>query len=211
MNAKLSCENPDWYSPLHLVEAARALMGGIDIDPASDAEANERIKAAVYYDEDTDGLVDEHEQHRAWNGRVFLNPPSGQVAKFWVALVRNYLLGNTSEALWVGYSLEQLQSLQNPALYEGFQSDAKTFPQHYAMCFPAKRLQFDENAARRESRHAIERVKIARGHLKRKLPRERPTSPTHANYLVYLGPQVDRFVTAFGELFGVCVVGEAAR
>ena len=67
----------EWYSPADLVEAAREVMGGIDLDPASSLIANETVKATRYFTIDNDGL-----QHN-WPGRVWLNPPyAGQAGAF---------------------------------------------------------------------------------------------------------------------------------
>jgi hypothetical protein len=63
----------EWYTPARYVEAARRVMGGIDLDPASCALANETVKAAQYFSEEDDGLTQE------WHGRVWLNPPYGRI------------------------------------------------------------------------------------------------------------------------------------
>lgn len=59
----------EWYTPRDIIEGARVAMGGIDLDPASTAEANEVIKASVFLTVLHDGL------RYPWQGRVWLNPP----------------------------------------------------------------------------------------------------------------------------------------
>ena len=60
----------EWYTPSPIVEAARALMGGIDWDPASSAEANETVRAGRFATAQDDGLSVEWPHARTW-----LNPP----------------------------------------------------------------------------------------------------------------------------------------
>ena len=45
------------------------VMGGIDLDPASDREAQKVVKAETFYSENMDGI------RLRWEGRVWLNPP----------------------------------------------------------------------------------------------------------------------------------------
>ena len=58
-----------YITPRYILDAARRTMGGIDLDPASSAKANEFVEAERYFTERDDGL------EQRWGGRVWLNPP----------------------------------------------------------------------------------------------------------------------------------------
>jgi len=64
--------NNEWYTPQKYIDAARSVMGNIDLDPATSESAQKRINADRYFTEDCDGL------ERKWYGRVWLNPPYSQ-------------------------------------------------------------------------------------------------------------------------------------
>jgi DNA N-6-adenine-methyltransferase (Dam) len=59
----------EWYTPPHIIEAARRVLGTIDLDPASCREAQECVHATQFFTTTDDGL------QQTWRGRVWLNPP----------------------------------------------------------------------------------------------------------------------------------------
>lgn len=173
-----SCDSPEWYTPIPIVDAARRVMGRIDLDPASHPEANAHIRARRIYTEDDNGLI------LPWRGRIVNNPPGGLVADFWAKLLYEFAHGRTREAIWIGYSLEQLQSLQRcPGIGR--------FPFDFPMCIPRDRLAFIENRAKRRARF---RELRALG----KVPTKR-SQPSHGNYVTYLGANRAAFRREFSQ------------
>lgn len=163
MNARHSAKSVEWYTPPAYVEAAREVMGSIDLDPASCAEANKGVGATLYFDEADDGLTLD------WGGNVFLNPPGGKnangslVNQFWIRFVDEIGNGHCTQGVWIGYSLEQLQTIQRVSSISPIMGDA--------ICIPNRRIAF-----------------IGKG-----------GSPTHANYITYIGPHVETFAGVFGQ------------
>lgn len=124
-----SSASVEHYTPVDVIEAARATMGSITLDPASCAWANGTVGATKYYDKDTDGLV-----HSWTNERVFLNPPGGKTngksnAKiWWEKLVKE----GVEQAIFVAFSLEFLQTAQSTSVS----------PMKFPFCIPKRRMKF---------------------------------------------------------------------
>jgi phage N-6-adenine-methyltransferase len=64
----------EWFTPAEYIALARAVLGAIDLDPATHEQAQRLIGATRYFTKDDDGLAQE------WHGRVWLNPPYAQPA-----------------------------------------------------------------------------------------------------------------------------------
>jgi hypothetical protein len=82
----------EWYTPAEYIEAARKLMGGIDLDPATSEAAQKTVRAKQYFTEN--GIQQE------WGGRVWLNPPYGPaIGEFVTRLVECVASGAVTEAV----------------------------------------------------------------------------------------------------------------
>jgi len=116
----------EWYTPAAYIEAARAVMGGIDTDPASCAQANATVKADKYYDSKADGLT------KKWHGRVFMNPPYAQplIANFAKAVAEKFSNKEITEAIVL---------VNNATETEWFNEMIKHAS---AVCFPNGRIRF---------------------------------------------------------------------
>jgi phage N-6-adenine-methyltransferase len=83
------------YTPVVYLDSARAVMGQINTDPASNPMAQENVKADVYYTVDDDGLAQD------WIGKVWMNPPytARVINQFIDKLVSHFESGDVSEAI----------------------------------------------------------------------------------------------------------------
>jgi hypothetical protein len=123
----------EWFTPARYIKAAREVMGGIDLDPASCAMANQTVKASRYYSIEDDGLKQE------WYGNVWLNPPYGQdkslpnewrstIARWVKRLVSEYQNGNIRQGILL--STTQTDGAWFQPLWE------------YPICFASHVVQF---------------------------------------------------------------------
>jgi len=82
----------EWCTPLNIIEDARSVLGGIDLDPASSDYANTYIRANKYYTIRDNGLNQE------WDGTVWMNPPYSSKL---VSLFVNKLLNSPKVDAWI--------------------------------------------------------------------------------------------------------------
>lgn len=94
----------EWYTPKKFIDAARNVMGSIDLDPASSEIANKTIRATKIYTEQDSGLV------HSWSGNIWMNPPynNSLVGEFTKKLIDDLpninqacvLVNNATETRW---------------------------------------------------------------------------------------------------------------
>lgn len=129
INILHSSESNEWMTPLKYIESARKVLGQIDLDPASNEEANKMIKASVFHDINTNGL------NQRWFGSVWMNPPygftkgSGSNQEIWTKkLINEYEQKNVKQAICLVNAV----------------TDRKWFQKlwRYPICFTDHRIEF---------------------------------------------------------------------
>ncbi len=70
--------NQELYTPEPYIEAVRAVLGGIDLDPASSARANTIVKATHFFTRKDNGLTRPWTKPDGSAALVFDNPPYGK-------------------------------------------------------------------------------------------------------------------------------------
>ncbi len=144
-----------------------------------------RVERAMVWREDADCAWMFHNSQRGgetkygWKrsvcGRVAADPKTpgcgcGLVSKFWNKLIQQHLAGIVCSAIWIGFSVEQLQTSQN------FNALDELTPHDFALCFPRRRLPYSKADDLDAS-----------------------SSPPHASYVCYLGPRRSHFRSVFLE------------
>lgn len=90
----------EWYTPEYILDAARQVMGFIELDPASTEEANRYVKAQRIYTKDNNALEQDWQAMTVW-----LNPPYGRnhnvsiIRLFIEKLKYHYLRGDVGQAI----------------------------------------------------------------------------------------------------------------
>ena len=123
--------NNEWYTPKKYNDLARAVLGKIDLDPASSARAQKTVKAKEFFSfksPDDNGLT------KPWHGRVWLNPPYSpkEIAAFVEKLCVEWTAGNVSAAIMLTHNYTDSGWFQKAA---ALASD---------LCFPDTRIRFED-------------------------------------------------------------------
>lgn len=153
------------YTAPRIVEPARAVLGRIDLDPASCELANSVVKAEFFWTlDDPDPLAKDCE----WGDgstRVFLNPPGGKctpegvplerdhegkqngpgesyASHWWEKLLIEYDAGRVHSAIFVCFSLNIFQNAQELGTKKAGNVRAVTAPYLYPFVVPAQRERF---------------------------------------------------------------------
>lgn len=132
-NLIVASESNEWYTPKKYIEAAREVLDGIDLDPASCEMADSIVKARAYYAIDDDGLS------KDWSGNVWLNPPYGDAGpRFIKKLIEQY---------------ESKKIDSGIVLLNSHSTDAGWFQPlwDYALCFTDHRIDFYKNGEQASS------------------------------------------------------------
>jgi phage N-6-adenine-methyltransferase len=117
--------NNEWYTPEPFITAARLVMGGIDLDPASSEIANRTVKAARIFTAADDGLIQDWPIGRIWMNPPYAQPLMGRFATRFAAEIRRgsegvVLVNNATETGWFQEIAEECS----------------------AICFPKTRIRF---------------------------------------------------------------------
>ena len=85
----------EWYTPIEYIACAKAVMGRIDLDPASSEIANKVVGASRIYTAKDDGLSS------FWAGKVWMNPPysADLVRQFISKFVEHVTNGDITEGM----------------------------------------------------------------------------------------------------------------
>lgn len=134
-NIQHSSKSDRWFTPKHIINMVHEVIGEPDLDPSSEEESNQIIKAKTFITEEQDGLT------TPWvHGSVFLNPAGGKInnksmsALFWAKLMEHKESGLLTEAIYIGFSIEQLSVTQK---YH------KLSMLDFPICVPSERIRFD--------------------------------------------------------------------
>lgn len=111
--------NNEWYTPAPFIEAARGVMGGFDLDPASSEIANRTVKADQIFTAEDDGLKQDWPVGRIWMNPPYAQPLMRQFASKFAAEIRRgsegvVLVNNATETGWFQEMAEECSAICFP-------------------------------------------------------------------------------------------------
>jgi hypothetical protein len=116
----------EWFTPADVIHDVRAVLGVIDLDPASTEQAQATVQALQYFTKDDDGLTG------TWFGNVWLNPPDAQpfIEQFADKMIAEVSTGRVTQAIVLTHC------------YCGTVWFQKLAKKSNAVCFPKGRIRF---------------------------------------------------------------------
>ena len=163
-----SSDSVEWFTPARYIEAAREVLGEIDLDPTSCEAANQIVQADRYFTEAENGYLQE------WRGRIFLNPPyvwchpDGR---------RREKGGISAQGHWTKRLIDQYQKglVTEAVLLVSANTGEQWFQPlwKFSICFVGHRIKF---------------IKVSD---------VKKQGPTKSNCFVYFGDRPDRFAEVF--------------
>jgi len=120
----VSDDSYEWFTPQKYIDAARMVMGTIDLDPASTEYANKVVMASVFYNKSMNGLA------LPWFGNVWLNPPYN------MPLIKQFI----DRAI----NCHKNKDIENCIILTNNSTDTKWFHSllYYPVCFTLGRIRF---------------------------------------------------------------------
>lgn len=133
-----------WYTPSTYVEAARTVMGGIDLDPFSSEHANETVRATRILTEERSAYANawRKDKRKYPQGvRVWMNPPysSGLITRAVDLFLENLSAGHIEQAVVLVNNATDTQWFRALREYSA------------AVCFTHHRISFESPDGKRIS------------------------------------------------------------
>jgi phage N-6-adenine-methyltransferase len=88
----------EYNTPLKLIEMAGCVLGGIDLDPASNVVAQQIVQATKYYTITDNGLT------KDWYGNIWLNPPYNDLSSWVNKLIDEIERRHVSSAIMLSHN-----------------------------------------------------------------------------------------------------------
>lgn len=136
------------YTDPEIIDKCRLVVGDFDVDPFSCELANRDVRAKTYYTKPEDpnrgGGFD-----LPWNGVFFCNPPGGKwkgmgnQKRAWHRAMNEYEAGRSKGGVYICFSMEFLQVVQEPEGEQVILSvTRRMLPHHFPILYPARRLRY---------------------------------------------------------------------